>query len=291
MLQRNHLFERVWISYCCVVLVCSPIVGCNRDSWLKHLGYDRASLLKKYTPQDDEAFALHAVDLLFQDRYDEIENSLDPIIRTGDTHEHLVEMSHLFPSKPISVKTVEARTIRSLDSRTTTMTVEYEFSQSWLLAQVVILTKNGLKTITGFSVNPTPEPIEVMNEFTFDDKGFSQYAGLFLALWVAGLTLYAFVVCARMNIGKKKWVWMVAMLVGIGQLTVNWTTGQWFFTPFALQTLFPLGASCTPYGPWMLHIYSPVAAIAFLRLRKGFRAETLPLHIASDPDPTTEGPA
>ena len=120
-----------------------------------------------------------------------------------------------------------------------------------------------------------------MNEFTFDDKGFSQYAGLFLALWVAGLTLYAFVVCARMNIGKKKWVWMVAMLVGIGRAYLNWTTGQWFFTPFALQTLFPLGASCTPYGPWMLHIYSPVAAIAFLRLRKGFRAETLPLHIAS----------
>jgi hypothetical protein len=91
-----------------VVLLCLPIVGCNRDSWLKHLGYDRASLLKKYTPQDDQALALHSVDLLFQDRYDEIENSLDPTIRNGDTHEHLVEMSHLFPSKPISVKTVEA---------------------------------------------------------------------------------------------------------------------------------------------------------------------------------------
>jgi hypothetical protein len=91
MLQRHHLFERGWISCCCVVLLCLPIVGCNRDSWLKYFGYDRASLLKTYTPRDDEALALHSVDLLFQDRYDEIENRLDASIRNSDTHEHLVE--------------------------------------------------------------------------------------------------------------------------------------------------------------------------------------------------------
>jgi hypothetical protein len=290
MLQRHHLLERGWISCCCVVLLCLPIVGCNRDSWLKHLGYDRASLLKKYTPQDDQALALHSVDLLFQDRYDEIENSLDPTIRNGDTHEHLVEMSHLFPGKPISVKTVEARIIRSRDSRTTSITVEYEFARSWLLAQVVIRTKDGLKAITGFSVNPTAEPVEVMNEFTLDDKGFSQYAGLFLALWVATLTLYAFVLCVRMKIGNKKWVWLVAILVGVCQLTVNWTTGEWFFTPLSLSTP-PVTASCTAYGPWMLHIFSPLGAIAFLRLRKGFASETLPLSIVPDAGPPNEGSA
>ena len=290
MLQRHHLFERGSISCCWVVLLCLPVVGCNRDSLLKHLGYDRASLLKKYTPQDDEVLALHSVDLLFQDRYDEIENSLDPSIRNGDTHQHLLEMSNLFPSKPISVKTVEARVFRSRDSRTTSITVEYEFARSWLLAQVVIRTKDGLKTITGFSVNPTAEPVEVMNEFTLDDKGSSQYAGLFLALWVATLTLYAFVLCVRMKIGKRKWVWLVAILVGVCQLTVNWTTGEWFFTPLALSTP-PVRASCTAYGPWMLHILSPLGAIAFLRLRKGLASETLPLSIVPDAGPPNEGSA
>lgn len=288
MLQRHHLFERGWISCCCAVLLCLPVVGCSRDSLLKHLGYDRASLLKKNMPQDDEALALHSVDLLFRDRYDEIESSLDPSIRNGDTHEHLVEMSHLFPSKPISVRAVEARIIRSRDSRTTSITVEYEFARSWLLAQVVIRTRDGLKTITGFTVNPTAEPIEVMNEFTLDDKGLSQYAGLFLALWVATLTLYAFVLCLRMKIGKKKWIWLVAILLGVCQLTVNWTTGEWFFTPLALSTP-PVRASCTAYGPWMLHILSPLGAIAFLRLRKGLASEAMPLSIVPDAGPPTEG--
>jgi hypothetical protein len=290
MLQRHHLFERAWNSYCCVVLLCLPIVGCNRDSLLKHLGYDRASLLKRYAPRNDEDFALHIVDLLFQDRYEEIEDSLDPGIRNSDTHEHLVEMSDLFPSKPISVKTVEASIIRSHDSRTTSITVEYEFARSWLLAQVAIRTKDGRKTITGFSVNPTAEPVEVMNEFTLDDKGFSQYAGLFLALWVAAFTLYAFVLCVRMKIGTKKWVWLAAILIGVGQLTVNWTTGEWFFTPLALSTP-PVRASCTAYGPWMLHILSPIGAIAFLRLRKGLASESLPLSIVPDAGPPNEGPA
>lgn len=289
MLQKHHLFERGWIS-CCVVLLCLPIAGCNRDSWLKHFGYDRASLLKTYTPRDDEALALHSVDLLFQDRYDEIENRLDPSIRNGDTHEHLVEMSHLFPSKPISVKTVEARIIRNRDSRTTSITVEYEFAGSWLLAQVVIRTKDGVKTITGFSVNPTAEPVEVMNEFTLDDKGFSQYAGLLLALSVAALTLYAFVLCVRMKIGGKKWVWLLAILVGVCRITVNWTTGVWLFTPLALHVP-PVTISCTAYGPWILQVFSPVGAIAFLRLRRGLASEVMPLTIVPDAGPPNEGSA
>ena len=290
MLKRHHLFERGWISCFCVVFLCLPILDCNRDSLLKRAGCDRACLLKKYTPQDDEALALHNVDLLFQDHYDEIEHSLDPSIRNGDTHEHLVEMSHFFPSRPISVKTVEARIIRSRDSRTTSITVEYEFVRSWLLAQVVIRTKDGVKTITGFSVTPTAEPIEVMNEFTLADKGFPQYAGLFLALWVAALTLYAFVLCVRMKFGKKKWFWLAAILVGVCQLTVNWTTGEWFFAPLAFR-LPPVTATCTAYGPWMLQIFSPLGAIAFLRLRKGFAIETLPLRIVPDAGPPGEGSA
>ncbi len=112
------------------------------------------------------------------------------------------------------------------------------------------------------------KPLEVMNEFTFEDKGFSQYAGLLLALSVAALTLYAFALCVRMKMGRKKWVWLLAILVGVCRLTVNWTTGEWFFTPLVFF-IPPVSISCTAYGPWMLQIFSPVGAIAFLRLKKG----------------------
>jgi hypothetical protein len=199
-------------------------------------------------------------------------------------------MSSFFPSNPISVKTVEAGVVRSGDSSTTNITLEYQFEQSWLLAHVVIRTKAGAKTIVALSVTPTAEPFEVMNEFTFADKGLSQYAGLLLALCVVALTLSAFVLCVRMKLGTKKWAWLLAILVGVCRITVNWTTGQWFFTPLALRVP-PVTAAFSAYGPWVLHIFSPLGAIVFLRLRKSLELEALPLTILPDTGTANENSA
>jgi hypothetical protein len=247
--------------------------------WLKSYGYDRASLLKKNMPPDDEALARDCVDLLRQDRFDEIEARLDPSVRSADIREKLAEMSSFFPSKPISVKPVEVGIVRGREFSTTSITLEYQFQQSWLLAHVVIRQKGGLKTVTALTVTPTAEPFEVMNEFTFRDKGPSQYIGLLLALSVFALTGYAFALCATMKIGPKKWVWLVAILVGVCRLTVNWTTGEWSFTPLAIFIPLPVNVSFSAYGPCMLQILSPVGAIAFLRLRKGLALEETPLSI------------
>jgi len=258
---------------------------------LKLYGYDRASLLKKNMTQEDETLARESVDdLLFQNRFDEIEARLDPSVRNADTREKLAEMSSFFPSEPISVKTVEAGVVHGRDTSTTTITLEYQFQRSWLLAHIVIRTKDGVRTITAFRITPTAEPLEVMNEFTFDDKGFSQYAGLLLALSVAALTSYAFALCIRMKIGKKKWVWLLAILAGVCRLTVNWTTGEWFITPLGFL-IPPVTISCTAYGPWMLQIFSPVGAIAFLRFRKGLASEAMPLTVVPQAGPANESSA
>jgi hypothetical protein len=290
MLQRGYRSKGTWIPLWCVLLLCLPVAGCSRDGWLKLYGYDRASLLKKNMTQEDETLARDCVNLLFQDRFDEIEARLDPSVKNADTHEKLAEMSTFFPSEPISVKTVEAGVVHGRDSSTTTITLEYQFQRSWLLAHIVIRTKDGLRTITAFRITPTAEPLEVMNEFTLDDKGFSQYAGLLLALSVTALTLYAFALCIRMKIGRKKWVWLLAILAGVCRLTVNWTTGEWFFTPLAFL-IPPVTISCTAYGPWMLQIFSPVGAIAFLRLRKGLASEATPLTVVPEGGPANEGSA
>jgi hypothetical protein len=274
MRQGRSLFEGGWL---CLVLLCLALVGCDRDTCLKPFGYDRASILRALTPRDDEALALHSVELLLRGQFDEIENSLDPSIRNRDTHETLAVMASMFPNNPISVKTVDVSVARSRNSSTTNITLEYQFVQSWLLAQVAIQTKDGLKTITGFHVNPISEPVEVANQFTLNDKGVSQYAGLFVAICASGLTLYAFVLCVRTNIGKRKWVWLVVIWFGVCRLTVNWTTGQWFLSPLTVQVP-PVMAASSFYGPWMLQIVAPLGAITFLRLRR---------RLASEPSPPT----
>jgi hypothetical protein len=69
--------------------------------------------------------------------------------------------------------------------------------------------------------------------------------------------------------GKKKWLWLIFIVVGIGKLFVNWTTGQVFFTPLAIQ-LPPAGANAQLYGPWLVYVSIPLGAIIFLIMRKRF---------------------
>ena len=179
-----------WIRLCGLLLLVLSLGSCDRNSYLRPFGYDRASLLKRYTPQDDESLAIDCVDLLQQGRYEEIEKRLDPSMKNSKTRESLAEMASFFPSKPISTKTVDASVVRSRDSSITSITLQYEFARGWLLAQLVIQTRDGLKTIGGFHVTPIAESVEVMNEFTFADKGISQYAGLVLAIFVSIFALY-----------------------------------------------------------------------------------------------------
>jgi len=248
-------------------------------------------------PREDEAFALHTVDLLWQGQLDHVEDQFDPSIRNAQLREALTSMNDKFPSaQPVSIKTVDAGSVRGRNGPTTHVTVEYEFApqitpnhgrtevvpRKWLLAEVVIQRSHGSRNIRSLTVIPTAKSYEEMNEFTFADKGISQYAGLSLALGVAGLTLYALVLCIRSRIGKIKWILLIPILVGLLRITVNWTTGQWTFTSLAIA-IPPVNMGAQAYGHWQIVINAPVGAIIFLLYRRRRPKEITTLSLAQLP--------
>jgi hypothetical protein len=283
-----------WLCCGLVALLALPPTGCDRDSGLKLLGYDRASLMKKYTPSDDEALAKRYVDLLRQGQFEQIEDRLDSNIKNSETHDKLMNMSYTIPAgEPTSIKTVDSHVVHTRDASASSITLEYEFEPhaasingktevfaTWVIAQVVIRTKGGVKTIAGFHIVPSSESFEQINEFTFSNKGVSQYAGLCLAIGVAALSLYSLVLCVRMRLGKIKWLWMVLIFIGLCRITLNWTTGEWSLTPLAVQ-LPPVTFTSTLYGPWMIQIHFPLAAIAFLLWRKRLASRVIPSPLQS----------
>ena len=275
-----------WLCCCCFALLVLPLTGCDRDSGLKLFGYDRASLLKRYTPQDDEALAIRYVNLLRQSQFEQIEDRLDPSIKNSETRDTLTRMYSTIPTgEPTSIRAVDSSVVHSRNSSISSITLEYEFEPhavllngrtevfgTWLIAQVVIQTKEGVKTIAGLHVAPSSESFEEINAFTLANNGISQYVGLCLAVGVAAFTLYAFVLCARTRLGKKKWIWLILILVGVFRLTVNWTTGEWSLTPLTVQVP-PVTCFSTFYGPWMVQIAVPLGAIAFLLWREKLTSE------------------
>jgi hypothetical protein len=230
-------------------------------------GCNQVTLMHIMIPQEDEAITRRYVDDLRQNRLDQIERVLDPELKDSNMHGTLASMAALFPAQePISTKVVGFRSFFG-NARRIQITLEYEFPQKWLLAEVVTQESDGVRTIVGFHVTPIADSLENLNRFTLVGKGTTQYSILSLAVLAPLFSLCVFVLCIKTRMGKKKWLWLILVFLGIGKLVVNWTTGEVFFTPLAIQ-LPPAGANAQLYGPWMVYVSIPIGAILFLIMRK-----------------------
>lgn len=81
------------------------------------------------------------------------------------------------------------------------------------------------------------------------------------------LSLAALVVCIRTKLSVKKWPWILFIIFGFTNFSVNWTTGEWFYSLFAVQ-LFSASAMAPLYGNWILAVSLPIGALSFFMLKE-----------------------
>jgi len=255
------------VRFLASVAVCLLLVAC-----------DQAALMKKFTPQADEAIARGYAQLLQQRKFDQIEHDLDPRLVDSSTPETFSKMAAFFPADtPDSVKVVGARTSHVQESSTSNITLEYQFPTQWLLVTVVTQKKGDVSTLVGLHVTPIPDSLENLNRFTLVGKSALQYLTLICAVVSLLFTFYVFSVCIRSRDMKPKWLWSIAVLVGVGYFGVDWRTGQWTFQLFAIQIpCFSMKHAL--YGPWMVAAYFPLGAFAFLhrRWKRKITGESIP---------------
>lgn len=230
------------------------------------------SVMQKFASQEDQAAATKVIDSLRGGRFEEIEKRIDPSLSSSGLHDTLVQMAALIPKKdPTSVTLVGARTMHGPDGTTKNLTFEYDFAGKWLLINVATLERSGTSTIVGLHVSPQSASLEEQNRFRLSGKTTIQYGVLTLAVIFALFSLYVLVVCVRTTLSGPKWPWVLAILFGVGKLSVNWTTGEWGFTSLAVQ-LFSGSAVAQLYGPWIVSISFPLGAVIFLYRRKSLAA-------------------
>jgi hypothetical protein len=245
------------------ILVLIFLSGCNQNS---------ETLVQKFTPPEDEAKATNYIAELRQGRYEEIQNDTDASIKTDDIHSRLVKMAALIPSQePVSVKVIGANQFQSQGIYKINLTFEYQFPTNWVLINVAFQRKDGVSTIYGFNVQPISTSLENYNKFTLINKNIFQYAIFALAILIPIFTLCVLVLCIRTKMKKRKWLWIIFILFGVGKITINWTTGHWDFGIFQFM-LFGAGAFAPPFGAWIITVSAPLGAIIFLLRRKGLAA-------------------
>lgn len=238
-------------------LLLLALVGCNQ-----------ADMIQKFASPADQTLAKSYIDLLRQQRFEDIEKAADPSIAGPALHDALVQMAAFIPAgEPSTIMLVGAHRMNRDDSSTVNLTFEYGFSGKWILTSVAVRNHGGKATIVGFSVVPQPASLKQQNRFTLTKKTPIQYLVFALAIVFPLLTLWALVVCGRSKLKGRKWPWVLFVMLGFGKFAVNWTTGEWSFAPLSLQ-LFSAGAFAPLYGQWTVAIALPIGAITFLILRK-----------------------
>jgi hypothetical protein len=227
------------------------IIGCSQQSMIDHMA-----------PAEDKDRALFYINLLKQKKIDEVNAKIDKSIKNKDTRSALLNMANLIPKESEkSLKVVGA----DISPGYANITFEYEFENRWLLINVATQKTKDDFSIIGINVNQIDNSLEIINKFTLLGKTFIHYVFLLLAIIFPLLTIYSLFVCAKSKM-VKKWKWILFILFGFSQLSINWTTGQLYYKLFALQA-FSGSAVAAPYGPFFVSISLPIGAILFLILK------------------------
>ena len=110
-----------------------------------------------------------------------------------------------------------------------------------------------------------------LNAIGFEGRSSRHYLFVLLALAVPVFIVYVAVLCLRSR-EERKVRWFVLILLGLGNLTFNWTTGDITYGAFSAQFLGVEPLRDGLDGPLLLTIGMPLGAILFFfRHRKHYR--------------------
>lgn len=231
-------------------------------------GCDQKKLLESLVPKEDISVAQHYIELLRTRDFQAIKNDLaPPLLNDPSLDESIAQAASFLPEdEPLSSRVVGFHVGMSAEGTDRHVAQEYRFPDRWILASVTTRTSPSGLTVIGLEVNVLPDSLENINRFTFSNKPPVCYAVLPFLLLIPILIFYSLVKCV-LDKPKRRWLWVLFIIFGIGSLSVNWTTTELSFNPLSFL-LFGAGFSSELYGPWVFSISLPVGAVVYLLYRR-----------------------
>jgi len=244
-MKMNRFTIAVLVGFCTILCACNP-----------------EAEFQKIIPTKDKDSALHYIYLLKNREFFAIENELDPAIKTAEVHSTLEKMASILPKEnPISTKVIGFNVFTTPDHTDKNISFEFQYPKAWILANVATRTSQSGFTIVGFNINPIPDSLEHINQFTLKGKGIIAFTILGTAIGIPLFTLYSLILCIRCKL-RRKWLWILFIMIGLGKFSFNWITGLWTIVPLAIQ-LFGAGTFAPVFGPLTISISFPLGAITF----------------------------
>lgn len=197
-----------------------------------------------------------------------------PALRRNDMVAALPQLRvHLHTSEPTSARTLGWTSNRVNADATYQVVRMYSHPEGKVQARItVVRSGDGPWQLDGLHVmRVTPAALEAYDasveaaRFTLGGKSPVHY----LMLVGAGLSAVLCLVSAVVAGWRRRWLWMIGCVFGIGQISVNWATGALAVHPIYVALLgagFLKGLGAT--DPWIISVSLPLPAILFWALGK-----------------------
>lgn len=234
---------------------------------------DQEANFQKWIPQAEAEEGKQILAQLALRRFDLLEERLDASLREPDARRKLGELAALIPnSQPKSIVVIGSNTMKRETDTDYNLTYEYEYDSGWMIEYVFLQRKAGKLFLSGLQVIPQPQSQKLINAFGFAGKGPLHYIVFGLACAIPILIIVALALCIKTRGLQRKWLWILFIAVGLVQISLNWTNGQFNIQPVSFQLLGAGFLQPGPYGPIVLTISLPIGALAFLARRRILRA-------------------
>jgi hypothetical protein len=236
-------------------------IGCDYKERLKNQ-------LKKIVPEETNKFARTYIDILRKGDIEKAEELLDPQVVNSRTQSDLQQcFDYLNKGEPIAIELVGVNIRRINGIKRYYLSYQLQFQNTLLLANFTVVEMSGNNQIFSYRVSTLSKSLEEINAFTFSGKSFRHYIVLLVAAGTPIFIIYTIVLCVRTKM-KRKWLWIIFMLFGVGNYSLYWTSGNMVFQPFTIM-LFSAGFSKSGfYGPWIFTISVPIGALVFILMRR-----------------------
>jgi hypothetical protein len=134
---------------------------------------------------------------------------------------------------------------------------------------------NAKPVLIGLHAKRLTEPLSWTSGFGLTGKGPIHFLMLLAAIAAMAITVASLVRVWRSGRFGRRWLWSVGCLFGLGQLAINWTSGQLSFNPFYVQ-LFSAGVvKQGMLAPWFVSVGVPGVALYVLLSRRRQPDETV----------------
>jgi len=243
-------------------MLLAAAAGCDQQAWFE-----------RFAPKEEVETAKAYLALFPKGDFDTIEKSIDPSLQGPGLRPKLQQIAATFPREaPSAVRLMGYQSNTTGNTTLHSVSLEYEYPSSWLVANVVLEKTPAGSVVKAVQVKPEKESLARVNRFTFEGKGPAHYAVLAAAILIPLFIVFTVVVAARTPIPKRKWLWIVFVLLGFVQLSFNWTTGDFATSLLSIDLLGAGFVKAGPFAPVIFTVSIPLGAVVFLVRRKRWLA-------------------